>query len=157
MAGNLLSGYGTSNQTITITLNSLANAAGRVATAIDNTSNKFTDAALFIKTKTGTVAGNKRIVIYGIGTADGGTTYTDNTGGSDAAVSVQPVAAPFVKSFFPLASTTAYYFGPMSVANAFGFLPDHWSFALWNDGGGILSGTVTDHGAWYQGVYGTYT
>jgi hypothetical protein len=157
MAGDILTGYGTSNQTLTITLASLASGAGRVCTAADNSSNKFTDVAVFLKTKTGTVAGNKQLLIYAIGTADGGTTYTDNVGATDAAVSVQPASAPLVRGLGVLISTTAYYIGPFSIAGAFGFMPDHWSIVIWNDGGGTLSATSGDHGMWYQGIKGTYT
>jgi hypothetical protein len=157
MAGDILAGYGSSNQTITITLTSLVSAAGRVCTAIDNSSNKFTDAGVFLKTKTGTTAGNKQLLVYAIGSVNGGTTYTDNVSATDAAVSTQPPTAPLVKGIGVLVSTTAYYVGPFSVAGAFGFLPERWSLVVWNDGGGTLSATSGDHGMWYQGIKGTYT
>lgn len=157
MAGDILSGYGSSNQAITITLTSLASAAGRVSTAVDNSSNKFTDVAVFVKTKTGTVSGNAQLLIYAIGTSDGGTTYTDNVSATDAAVSTQPPTALVAKGAGPLSSTTAYYIGPFSIAGAFGFMPEKWSIVVWNDGAGTLSATGSDHSVFYQGIKGTYT
>jgi hypothetical protein len=157
MAGDILTGYGTSNQALTITLASLASGAGRVCTAADNSSNKFTDAAVFIKIKTGTTSGNKQILIYAIGTSDGGTTYTDNVSATDAAVSSQPQTAATLRGFANLISTSTYYIGPLSVAGAFGFLPEKWSIVIWNDGAGTLSATAGDHGMWYQGIKGSYT
>ena len=157
MAGNILGGYGTSNQAMTVTLTSLGSGAGRVATAVSNTSNLFTDVLAFLKFKTGTVSGNKQLLIYGIGSADGGTTYTDNVGGTDAAVSTQPPSAPIVGGVGALASTTSYSAGPFSIRQAFGSVPEKWSLAAWNDGGGTFSVTATDHAMFYQGVYGSYT
>lgn len=157
MAGDIKGKYGTSNQTMTITLTSLGSGAGRVATAISNSTDLFTDVLAFLKFKTGTVSGNKQAIVYGIGSADGGTTYTDNVGGTDAAVSTQPPAAPQVGGVSALTSTTTYYVGPMSIRAGFGSMPEKWSLAVWNDGGGTFSVTATDHAMFYQGVYGQYT
>ena len=82
--------YGTNGQAITCTVASLGNTSARVATAIDNTSNLFLDALVFLKVKTGAsgVASTGQINVYAIGTVDGGTTYTENAGSSDAAVTL---------------------------------------------------------------------
>lgn len=158
MAGNITLKYGSNGQSFTITLTSLGSGAGRVATAIDNTTNLFNDALCELKFKTGTVSGNKQLIVYAVASNDGGTTYTDNVGGTDAAVSTQPAAAQVVASISNLASTTSYYIGPFSVAQAFGgTLPASWSLVIWNDGCGTLSVTGTDHTLKYQGVQFQYT
>lgn len=159
MAGDIKSKYGTTGVSMTITLTGLLSGAGRVATAVDNTTNLYDDAAVFLKTKTGTVSGNKQLLAYAVGSNDNGTTYTDNVGGTDAAVSTQPPSAVVVKGVSNLASTTSYYLGPFWIGWAFqgNKLPDHWSIVLWDDGAGTLSATATDHAMTYEGVYGQYT
>ncbi len=50
---DILAKYGTSNQALTITLASLANNGQRESTVIDNSSNKYLDALVSVKVKTG--------------------------------------------------------------------------------------------------------
>lgn len=158
MAGNILAGYGTSNQALTITLASLASGAGRVAAAIDNSSLLYPNVLVQGKFLTGTVSGNQQVIIYGAASADGGTTYTDNVGASNAAVVTQPKAAIPIAAVGQLATTTSYYWGPVAISRAFcGAMPSSWSVIVWNDGGGTFSATGGNHGVWYQGYYSTYT
>jgi hypothetical protein len=148
--------YGTSNQAITITLASLAASAtvGRESTVIDNSSNLYLDILLFVMFETGTVAGNKQILLYSYGTADGGTTYTEAATGSDAAftrkdpTTLRPVAViPAVTNSF------IHKTGPFSLAQAWGgVLPQKLGLVFCNDSGAALSGTAGNNKMFYQGV-----
>jgi hypothetical protein len=79
--------YGSSNQTIAITINGLANDAKRESTAVDNAASCFLDALVQMKVATNMAAdstGDKSVHVYAYATADGGTTYSGNASGSDA-------------------------------------------------------------------------
>ena len=109
--------------TFTCTLASLANSTagvGRQSTVIDNSANLFMDAIVTIKIKTGAsgTAANGFISVYAFGTTDGGTTYTDGFGASDAAATVS--AARLIGTFPAVANATTYISQQMSVAAAFG-------------------------------------
>ena len=149
--------YGTSNQTITCTFTSLTNGSARASTVVDNSSNKFLDAALFVKVKAGASSTSAAgyIDIYAYGTADGGTTYTEGATGSDAAITLTvPTNARYIGSINVVANALTYEGGPMSVAAAFGgVLPDHWGIIIVNKTGGTLDASVGS--AWYQGEYST--
>ena len=148
--------YGTNGQAITCTVASLGNTSARVATAIDNTSNLFLDALVFLKLKTGAsgVASTGQINVYAIGMVDGGTTYTENAGSTDAAVTLtSPPNARLIGVINAVANATTYYGGPFSVAQAFGGnLPDHWSIIVENQTGAALDSTPGNHFIKYQGV-----
>src|SRR4051794_10240887 len=75
MSSDFKNKYGTTNQAITITLNSLASSAtaGRQSTVIDNRTNLFMDAlvAMLLTIPTGgTVANDKCVYVKLFGTAD---------------------------------------------------------------------------------------
>ena len=75
MSSDFKNKYGTTNQAITITLNSLASSttAGRQSTVIDNRTNLFMDAlvAMLLTIPTGGTVGNdKCIYVKVFGTAD---------------------------------------------------------------------------------------
>ena len=153
--------YGSSNQTITITIASLAASATvcRASTAIDNTSNLFLDALVSGFVDVGTVAGNKQVLIFAYGTADGGTTYTGLNGanaisGTDAGFTrSDPTDLKFLGVLGTPTNSIKMGFGPYSVAQAFGgILPDHWGIVVCNDTGATFSGTAGNNKAWYQGV-----
>lgn len=146
--------YGTNNQAITCTLTSLANNGQHGSAAIDNTTNLFLDALVFVKIKSGAsgFAAGSYANIYAYGTADGGTTYSDGVTGTDASQTL--TAPPNLRLIGVLnmsADSTTYDGGPFSVAAAFGgVLPDHWGIVVENKGGGAFDGTTAS--AWYQGV-----
>jgi hypothetical protein len=156
MAATFKTLYGTSNQALTITLASLASSAtvGRESTVVDNTTNLFLDALLFIEFETGTVATNKQALVYVYGTADGGTTYTEAATGTDASftrkdpTTLRPLAViPAVTNSF------VHKAGPFSIAQAFGgVLPAKWGIVFCNDTGAALSGTAGNNKAFYQGI-----
>ncbi len=161
MAGNLLGKYGTSNQTITLTIASLANAGQRQSTVVDNTSNLFLDALVFLKIKSAassTVA-TGYVNVYAFGTADGGTTYSENAGATDAGITLTvPPNVRLIGVVNVVANATTYYSALMSVAAAFGgALPDHWGIIIENKTGATLDATGGNHAALYQGIFGSYT
>lgn len=148
--------YGTANQTITITLASLANNGARESTAIDNTSNLFLDAQVGGKVKSGAsgTLATGQVNVYAYGSADGGTTYSDSATGSDAAITLTvPPNARLIGMINVVANATTYEFGPFSVAAAFGgVLPAFWGIIIENKTGGTLDATGGNHNVHYQGV-----
>jgi hypothetical protein len=165
MAGDIKNKYGTSNQAITCSLapggTGLANGSARQSAAVDNSTNVFQDALVFVKVKTGAsgVTATGTVNVYAVATADGGTTYTDGATGSDAAITMAvPPNARLIGVINAVANATTYSGGPFSVAAAFGgVLPDHWAIVIENKTGGALDTTEANHGKWYQGVYSQYT
>lgn len=152
--------FGTANQGITITLNSLASSgtAGRESTAVDNTSNLFLDALVTVKItlpSSGTPADSKAVYVYAYGTADGGTTYSDDATGSDAAFThTDPPNLKLIGIINAPVIDTAYVGGPFSVAAAFGGnLPAEWGIIVRNHTGVTLASS--GNSAHYQGVYAT--
>lgn len=109
-----------------------------------------------IKVKTGAsgVSATGYIDVYAIGTVDGGTTYTDGAGASDAGLTV--VAARKLGSFPAVANATTYTSQVMSVAQAFGgVLPAKWGIVVVNVSGAALDATEGNHAKLYQEVYAT--
>lgn len=148
--------FGTNGQTITITLASLANNAVRQSTVIDNSTNLYLDALVQFKIKTGAsgVASTGYVNIYAFATVDGGTTYTENAGATDAAITLTvPPNAVLIGRINCVANATTYYSSPMSVAAAFGgVLPEKWGVFVEDKTGGAFDGTPSNHAAKYQGV-----
>ncbi len=157
MAGTILNKYGTNNQAITITITSAATTTFRASTAIDNTSNLFTDALVVVKitaAASGTAA-TGYVDVYAYGTVDGGTTYSGGASGTDGTYSGQLSALLKIGRVAVVANNGVYVGGPFSVAAAFGgSLPDHWGICIDNESGGT---PVATSNATYQGVYGSYT
>lgn len=163
-AADIKNAYGTSNQAITITLASLANdvtgpRTGRQSTEIDNTTNKFIDALVFLKVLTASAATSAtgHVDVYAYGTADGGTTRTETAGATDAAITLtDPPNARLIGVCNTVANSITYNCGPFRVSIAFGgILPDKWGIIVINESGAALNATEANHGKWYQGVYAT--
>ncbi len=151
--------YGSSNQAITITLANLADNAHRESTAVDNTVNCFLDALVQLKIHVteGAPAGEKTVLVYAYGTADGGTTYSGGATGSDADYGGSAgQLADNLRMIGVLACDAdeeTFESDVFSVANAFGGkLPDHWGIVVKNQLGAALS--ASGHSAFYQGIYG---
>lgn len=146
--------YGTSNQTITITLASLANAAQRQSTAITNTT--FTDALVQIKLETGAagVSATGIVNIYAYASSDGGTTYGDTATGTNGAVTLtSPPNLKLIGTINTVANATSYDSNPMSVAAIFaGNLPQHWGIVVENKSGAAFNATAGNFAAFYQGI-----
>jgi hypothetical protein len=154
MASTFKSSYGSSGQTITITLASLVTGAARSGLAIDNTSNLFLDALVQITIKTTTsVNATGAVDIYAYGTADGGTSYPEGCGTDTGITLTIPTNLRRIGTLNAVANTTTYVGEPMSVAAAFGgILPDHWGIAIVNNTGGTLDSTEGNHKKVYQGI-----
>ena len=161
MAGDVNIKYGTNGQTITITVSSLTNNSARESTAIDNSSNLYADALVFLKLKTGAsgTAATGYCNVYAYGTANGGTNYTDNATGTDAGITLpSPPNARIIGIVNMVANSTTYYGGPYSIAAAFnGVLPEKWGIIVENKTGGTLDTTAGNFTVVYQGVKAAYT
>lgn len=149
--------FGTSNQSITCTLTSLANNGQRGSAAIDNTTNLFLHALVFLKIKSASASTSSTgyVNVYAYGTADGGTTYSDAVTGTDAGQTLtSPPNLRLIGTMNMVANAVTYDAGPFDVATAFGgVLPDHWGIVVENKSGAAFDGTVAS--AWYQGEYET--
>lgn len=158
MASTIEAKYGTSNQTITLTIASLANNGARASTAVDNTSNLFIDALVQVKVKSAaaSTAATGYVSVYVYGTADGGTTYTEGATGTDAGITLTaPTNAQLLGQINVVANATTYKGPPWSVAAAFnGVMPDHWGIIIVNSTGATLDSTGGNHSAVYQGILG---
>lgn len=148
--------FGSANQTITITIASLANNAARASTAVDNGTNLFLDALVFLKIRSASASTSSTgsVVVYAYGTADAGTTYTESASGTDAAITLtSPTNARLIGVINVVANSTTYNSGPFSVAAAFGgTLPEKWGIIIQNLSGATLDSTGSNHAAFYQGV-----
>lgn len=161
MAGDINIKYGSNNQTITCSVASLANNSARESTAIDNTSNVFVDALVFLQIKTGaaSTATTGFANIYAYGTCNGGTDYSDNASGTDAAITLtSPPNMKLIGVINMVANATTYYAGPFSIASAFnGILPTNWGIVVENKCGGTLDTTAGNHAIYYQGIEAQYS
>jgi hypothetical protein len=160
MAGNIQNKYGGNGQAVSVTLASLASGSKRASTAVDNSTNVYTDSLLAVKVKSGAsgVSSTGYVDVYAYGTVDGGTTYSGGCTGTDAAFSGQLSALFKLGRIAVIANATTYPGGPWSVASAFGgSLPDHWGICIDNESGAALDSTEGNHLKLYQGVEGQYT
>lgn len=137
--------YGPNNQSITITLASLADDAKVVSNEINNLSNLFFDALIQLKIKTGPsgVSASGVIRVFAIGTSDGGTSYPGSPNNELLPIGIFNANANAITFISPI----------MSLANAFGGkLPEKWKIVIKNDSGSALDSTEGNHVKFYQGV-----
>jgi hypothetical protein len=122
--------------TPTITLASLANAAGRACTAVDNSTNLDLDAIVHVKIKTGasSVSSTGHIDVYIVKSLDG-TAWDDGFGGTDAALT--PNASTFLFSFPAVANATTYQ-GSERLSKVIDRLPKKFSICVVNNSGAAL-------------------
>lgn len=126
----------------TISLASIANAAGRISQVIDNTTVKAGRGYLGIKVKTGTSpTANNTIRVYLVRqTADGTNNVKGGGGGlgdSDAAVSAEPVNAELVAVITNTATSDTEYSEVVTVYDP----GPKFSFVVWNGSGATLHAT----------------
>lgn len=150
--------YGSEAQAITITLASLANAAARESTAVDNTVNLFRDVLAMLKLKNNAVSaptGEKAVYVYAYGTVDAATPlYPDAVTGVDAAITLDNPThlRPLGVVLFSAAAQTKKA-GPWNVAAAFGGrVPEKWGIVVENKTGFSLDATETNFSKVFQGV-----
>ncbi len=139
---NIKQAYETAD-TMTITLASLANAAGRAGTAIDNTTNKDIAAKVFVKVKTGAsgVSSTGYVSVWLIGSADG-TNYDDNFAGTDTAYT--PVNARLLGYLSTTANATTYS-KTFNLEDQGIELPQKFSIGIYNASGAALDATAGNH------------
>lgn len=150
--------YGTSTG-ITITLASLGSSAtaARESTAIDNTSDLYDDAMVYVacKLQAGSPANDKAIYVFAYGSEDG-TNYTDNATGSDAAVTMRvPTNLRLIGVIScPDSGALTYKGGPFTVAQAFGgIMPRKWGIVVRNYTGVTFDATEGNHAKSYTGIH----
>ncbi len=149
--------YGSSNQVIAVTINGLASDAKRESAAVDNSTNCFLDALVQLAIATNTASdstGDKSVYVYAYGTADGGTSYSGNASGSDAAFGADPQQlnnCRLIGVVYAPTQNKIYKSDSMSVASAFGgILPQRWGIVVHNKTGQTLK--TSDCSAVYQGL-----
>jgi len=135
--------------------------AGRESTEIDNTSNLFIDALLegfvTVGTPTGTT-GEIRVYAWASHTALS-STAKDVLDGLDSAETI--VSAGVRDGFLVRIATMRvdattsdrkYPFGPVSLAQAFGQMPQYWGLFVTHNTGAALNSTVGNHEYKYTGI-----
>ena len=148
--------YGTNNQSVTITVAGLANAAARASTVVDNTTTLYDDVLIFaiILSYGSGVSANGYVNIFGYATVDGGSNYSEGCTGSDAAITlVAPTNLVLIAQMNVVANGTTYKAGPYSFCRMMGFdrLPAKWGVVVQNQSGAAIGATAT---ITYQGVNG---
>ena len=162
----------TSTTSITISLASLVDdntnkIAGQESTAIDNTTNTDMDHLVsgYITTGTSPTA-NRTIEVWAyavLAMASGTPTYPDVLDGTDSAETftsrnvllnvLRPVATLVVDS----TSNRAYPFGPVSISQLYGELPQFWGLFVINCTGVALNSTSGNHVLQYNRIQAQYT
>lgn len=138
---------------MTITIASLADAGGRAATAITNTSTKALAADVRVKVKTGAsgVSATGYVAVYLVRSEDG-SSYDDGFGGSDGAFT--PVNATLLGILTANANATTYQ-RVFDLAELGLTLPEKWSIAILNKTGAALDATGGNHEIKYTEKYFT--
>lgn len=154
MASTFETLYGSSGQSITCTITSLANAGQRQSTVIDNSTNLYLDALVQVKIKTNAAGTSSTgtVNVYAYGSVDGGTTYGDTVTGTDGSVTLtSPPNLRLVGVINAVANATTYVSPLMSIASAFGgTLPQKWGICVENKTGATLDASVGS--AIFQGI-----
>jgi hypothetical protein len=162
MPSTLKAQYGSDNQTITITLASLANSSGGSAqqsSEIDNTANLYLDALVLLSIKTGSgglTTGTINVYAFGsVDSSQGSPHRTEGAGASNNGITLTtPPNARLIGIInAPASSAVTYNGGPFSVAAAFGgILPEKWGIIVQNQTGTAFDATAGNHFAAYQGI-----
>lgn len=147
--------YPATGTALTCTIASLTNNSQRQSTAVDNTSNLYEDVTVQLVTKTASSATSATGVVnvYVLTSSDGGTTYGENAGASDAAITLTaPPNAFLLFSLNTVANSTTYKSDAYSIKQALGFMPDHWVLVVENKSGATLDATGGNHSLKYAGL-----
>lgn len=129
---------------MTCTIDSLASSAtaGRESTVVDNSSNLYLDALVFITLVTiNSAPANDKAVYLWSYAGDGGSLYTEVATGSDAAYTRREPTTLRLVGVVPIPTQNlTYKGGPFSVAAAWGgVLPVKWGIVVQNYSGQTLS------------------
>jgi len=159
MAGNITEKLGTANQAITCTITSLASAAYRQSTVVDNSTNLFQDVLVTVKAKANAAGTSStgKVIIYAYGSTDG-TSYDGSASGSDSAYSI-PTGGSInlvVLGQLNIDANAKADQSTFSLAASFGgSIPTKWGIVVLNSTSATLDASVGS--AWYQGIYSQYT
>ena len=157
--------YGSSSA-LTITLASLSSdtslLAGRESTEVDNTTNKYLDYLLAGKITTGTSpTASRQIEVWVVAMAED-STYPDVFDGADSNESPtsRDILAACGRCVAVMStdntSNRTYWFGPVSVANAFGgSLPKKFVVFVVHNTGVALNSTSGNHALYVTPVFNT--
>lgn len=136
---------------MTLTLASLADAAGRQSTIVDNTSNRYGEVLVFLKIKMGASAptANSIVEVYLIRDDNDGTNHrSDGAGGSDAGLT--PLNAQLIGAMRNKASPSA---GDVLYGELLIYRPGpKWGIAVVNRTGQAFDSTGGNHWARYLGI-----
>lgn len=138
---------------LTITVNSLASGSARESTAVDNTTNVYVDAMLYVALKltAGTPADGIDVYLYA--SADG-TNYDDNATGSDAAITLRtnPNFVLLGRIQTATAGALTWKKSFLSIAAAFGgVMPRKWGVIIVNNSGFAFDSS--GNSITYSGIY----
>lgn len=147
--------YGTSAQTITCTINSLASAGARAsAPIVNNQAVQWEDYLVNTTIVTGAsgTSATGYVGLYAAGSVDGGATYPDGASGSDGGVTqVVPPNSRLIGVVNCVANSTVYRSEAFSVAAAFGgTLPQYVVIIVSNQTGHALA--AAGNALQYQGI-----
>lgn len=135
--------YGTSNQSLTITVNSLTTGSSTFCTAVNNSGNLYMDylvAGTFSAGAASTSATGTISVIVAA-SSDGGTTYTSRTQDCKLLAILDCSANNAVPKLDP--TSVAALYG--------GIAPQFFQIGVINNSGGTLA--AGGNSMWYQGLY----
>ena len=130
----------------TITLASLANAAARQSTLLDNSSNDYPAALIYLKVSSGANAPTAGSVYEVYLIRGNGTIRDDNAGASDAGITI--TNSTLLGSIVVTASANTAFYGVFDTSVA-GVLGQEWGIAIKNASGQALHGTEGNHGYSY--------
>jgi hypothetical protein len=148
-----LYGAGTS---LTVTLASLAAAAYRQSTFVDNASNEFLTALCNgkIKTAAAGVSATGVVSLYAYASFDGGTTYTHGASGADAAYTPDLSTNLFPLTTIGANANATTYFWDFDICAAAGwvYLPQRWGLIVFNNTGQAFDATPGNFLTQFMGV-----
>jgi hypothetical protein len=137
-------------QTLTISLASVANNAGRISAVVDNSTTRAPAGELYVKIRAGTApTANTPYKIYLIRRSNGSPDLADsNLGTADAAVATEPINAEVVGSIIVTATLNADWYASFRLYD----LSEEFSIVVWNSTGQALNATAGEHIVQYRPV-----
>ncbi len=144
---------------LTITLNSLANAASRESTVVDNSTNCYLTGKLFVSVKTHATSaptGDKACYVYVYGATAAASEFPDRITGTDAAITLDSPANIAMVAAINCPAVNTVYTKVIDLATVFpGGLPPYWGIVVKNSTGfalGSASGAAKFVGVTTQSV-----
>jgi hypothetical protein len=139
-----------------ITIASLANDARRASAAIDNGEQRFIDALVQLKIKSGASVGGTPVVnVYAYGAIEPTEVgYSGDPSGSVSAYNGTFLNCHSLGVLTVIAAATAYTSKVFSIAALFGGrMPDKWGIIIENKTGNALDATAASHKCGYRGLW----